>query len=97
MEKVQADKAAKQPYEEPAYGIDGVIAHLNLLKSETEAIFKAPPPKKEKQEPPKNEPMSEDKKEGEKVEQPEAPAPEDELNDAFAAMKEEDIDMNNEQ
>lgn len=53
-----------------------------------------PPPKKE--EPPKNEPMSEDKKEGEKVDQPEAPAPEDELNDAFAAMKEEDIDMNNE-
>lgn len=92
MEKVQADKAAKQPYEEPAYGIDGVIAHLNLLKSETEAIFKAPPPKKE--EPPKNEPMSEDKKEGEKVEQPEAPAPEDELNDAKQV---EDIDMNNEQ
>lgn len=64
-----------------------------MLKSETEAIFKAPPPKKE--EPPKNEPMSEDKKEGEKVEQPEAPAPEDELNDA-TAKKEEDIDMNNE-
>lgn len=34
-----------------------------MLKAETEAIFNAPPPKKE--EPPKNEPMSEEgKKEG---------------------------------
>ena len=75
MGKVQADKAAKQPHEEPAYGIEGVIAHLNLLKSETEAIFKAPPPKKE--EPAKNEPMSEDKKEdgGEKAAEGEAPVP----------------------
>ena len=56
MAKVQADKTAKQPHEEPAYGIDGIVAHLNLLKSETDAIFNAPPPKKE--EPPKNEPMS---------------------------------------
>ena len=38
---------------------------MNLLKSETEAIFNAPPPKKE--EPAKNEPMSEEgKKEGDK-------------------------------
>lgn len=63
MDKVQADKGAKQPHEEPAYGVEGVIAHINMLKAETEAIFNAPPPKKE--EPPKNEPMSEEgKKEG---------------------------------
>ena len=92
MGKVQADKAAKQPFEEPAYGIEGVIAHLSLLKSETEAIFNAPPPKKE--EPPKNEPMSaEGKQEGEK--------PAGEAADAKPAEGEaepkKDVDMNNEQ
>lgn len=47
---------------------------MNLLKSETEAIFNAPPPKKE--EAPKNEPMSEEgKKEGDKATGETADAP----------------------
>lgn len=88
MDKVAADKAAKQPHEEPAYGVEGVIAHQNLLKSETEAIFNAPPPKKE--EPPKNEPMSEEgKKEGDNAEA-EPPKAEPEA-------QKEDADMNKEQ
>lgn len=96
MGKVKADKESKQLYQDPAYGVDGVIAHLNLLKSETEAIFSAPPPKKE--EPAAaNQPMSEEdaKKEGEQVNEnaksSEQPAKEgvDEAN--------KDIDMKNDQ
>ena len=53
MGKVKTDKESKQLYQDPAFGIDGVVAHLNSLKNETEAIFNAPPPKKEE---PKAEP-----------------------------------------
>jgi hypothetical protein len=92
MDKVAADKAAKQPHEEPAYGIEGVIAHQSLLKSETEAIFNAPPPKKE--EPAKNEPMSEEgKKEGDNA----AETAEAEPPKAEPEAQKEDADMNKEQ
>lgn len=91
MDKVAADKTAKQPHEEPAYGIEGVIAHQSLLKSETEAIFNAPPPKKEE---PKNEPMSEEgKKEGDNA----AETAEAEPPKAEPEAQKEDADMNKEQ
>ena len=59
MGKVKADKDGKQPHQDPDFGIDGVEAHLKLLKAETDAIFNAPPPKKEE---PKKEEKSADKK-----------------------------------
>lgn len=57
--KVKTDKESKQLFQDPAFGIEGITAHLNLLKSETEAIFNAPPPKKE--EPKPEEPKADDK------------------------------------
>ena len=47
MGKVKADKDGKQPHQDPDFGIDGVEAHLKLLKAETDTIFNAPPPTKE--------------------------------------------------
>lgn len=93
MGKVKADKEGKQLFQDPAYGTEGVIAHLNLLKSETEAIFNAPPPKKE--EPAANQPMSEEapKKEEEK---PAEGAPTEPAKEGADEAK-KDIDMNNEQ
>lgn len=64
MGKVKADKESKQLHQEPAFGIDGVVAHLNQLKVETEAIFATPPPKKE--EPKKEEKSADKKQEGDK-------------------------------
>ena len=53
MDKVKADIAAKKTWEDPAYTIEQVQSYISLMVSETEAIFNAPPPKKE--EPPKAE------------------------------------------
>ena len=87
MGKVRADQESKQPHQDPAYGVEGVIAHLSLLKSETEAIFNAPPPKKEYAS--KNVPMSDEgKKEGDKKTEDEA-----EPKDAEPEAK-NDVDMN---
>ena len=73
MGKVRSDKESKQLFQDPAYGIDGVVAHLKLLRSETEAIFSAPPPKKE--EPKPEEKSAEGKTEGDqKAEAPVDPA-----------------------
>ena len=54
FDKVQADRAAKQLHQDPAYTLDQINSTLSLLKSETDAIFagvKAPvvvePPKEE--------------------------------------------------
>lgn len=49
--KVKADREAKQLYQEPAFGIEGIESHLKLLFAETEAIFHKPPPKKEEPKP----------------------------------------------
>lgn len=64
-----------------------------MLKAETDAIFSTPAPKKE--EPPKNEPMSEAEKEGDKPAadaDAEAEAPKEEVE-----AKKDDTDMNKEQ
>ena len=46
--KVQADRAAKQLHENPAFNLDQIISTVSLLKSETEAVFASvKPPKKE--------------------------------------------------
>lgn len=71
--KVRADKEGKQLYQEPAFGIDGIVAHLNLLSAETEAIFNKPPPKKEE---PKPEAKPEDKPAEEGAKPEEKPAEE---------------------
>lgn len=92
MGKVKADLDNKQPFQEPDFGIDGVVAHLNQLKNETEAIFNAPPPKKE--EPKPEEKPAEAKAEGEQ------PAPEngaDKPAEGNAEAGKEDAEMKNEQ
>ena len=61
MQDVKADREAKQLYQDPAFNLDAIINKLNLLKSETEAIFNAPPPKEEKP----DESMKDESKEGE--------------------------------
>ena len=51
MEGVKADQNGKQPHQDPAYNLDGILLTLETLKKETQAVFDRPPPKKE--EPPK--------------------------------------------
>merc|ERR1712146_484563 len=70
--KVKADKESKQLYQDPAFGIDGIGAHLKSLNAETEAIFNIPPPK------PKEEPKKDESKSPEKKEEGEAPKEEGE-------------------
>lgn len=53
IEKANADIAAKKTWEDPAYTLEQVQSYIQLLISETDSIFNAPPPKKE--EPPKAE------------------------------------------
>jgi len=45
MDGVKADRAAKQPHEDPLYNLDGIILTLATLKKETDAIFARPAPK----------------------------------------------------
>ncbi len=71
FEGVKADQAAKKLYENPAYSLNQIIQTLSLLKSETDAIFNAPPPKVEKS----DEKMKED--EAKSSEKKEEAAPED--------------------
>lgn len=96
--KVQADKESKQPFQDPAYGIDGVEAHLSLLKSETQAIFLTPPPKKEE---PKPEEKPAEAKEGEKKEEAQPGAengPQPEAGpEVPPEMGKEDVEMKNEE
>lgn len=95
MGKVRADKESKQLFQEPAYGIDGVVAHLKLLKSETEAIFNAPPPKKEE---PKPEGKSaEGKKEGDGQADPPKDGEQKPAADGEGEGIKEDVEMKNEQ
>jgi len=84
MEGVKADQNGKQPYDDPAYNLDGIILTLETLKKETEAIFNRPPPKKE--EPPKEEaPKDAEMKEGEEK----ADAPAEDKKEGDAEMKDE--------
>jgi len=39
MEGVKADRAGKQPHDDPLYNLDGIILTLGTLKKETDAIF----------------------------------------------------------
>ena len=88
--KVKADKEAKQLYQDPAYGIEGITSQLSLLKAETEAIFNTPPPKKEEPKP-EAEAKPEDKKEEPKAEDKpaEEEAPKAEERQPDAEMKKE--------
>ena len=64
MEGVKADRASKQLYQDPAFSLDHILTTLNLTKSETDAIFNAPPPKpKEEKKDEKMEDVSEKKEE----------------------------------
>lgn len=45
MADVKADRDSKQLYQDPKFNLDKIISDLSLLKSETDAIFNAPPPK----------------------------------------------------
>lgn len=96
MGKVKADKESKQLFQEPAYGIDGVVAHLKLLKAETEAIFNAPPPKKEEPKPESK--SAEGKKEGDAAEPAPANAAAEDAQkpDGEAEGIKEDVEMKNE-
>lgn len=57
IEKVKADRAAKQLHENPAFKLDEIINILDDTKKQTDGIFNLPPPK------PKEEKKEEDKKE----------------------------------
>ena len=65
MDGVKADRAGKQLFQDPAYTLDQILTTFNLVKSETDAIFNAPPPKPKEEK--KDEKMEDatEKKEGE--------------------------------
>jgi hypothetical protein len=68
MSDVKADRMSKELYQNPNFNIEKIISDLQLLKSETDSIFNAPPPKpKEEEKPKEDEKMenTEEKKEGE--------------------------------
>lgn len=96
MEGVQADRAAKQPHDDPLYNLDGIIRTLETLKKDTDAIFNRPPPKVE--EPPAADAnMKEDEKpagekpaEGEKQPEGSGEAPAEEKKEGDAEMKNEE-------
>ena len=67
VEKVKADRAAKELYQDPAFKLDDVIHNNTYLKKEVDLIFNAPPPK-----------PKEEKKEDEKMADESKEAPKDE-------------------
>lgn len=61
IDKVKADKAAKELHQDPAFTLDQIISTLNLVKKETEGIFNLPPPAPKVEEPVKEDvPMAGD-------------------------------------
>jgi len=56
IEKVKADRAAKQNHEDPSFKLDEIINILEDTKKKTDGIFNLPPPK------PKEEKKEEEKK-----------------------------------
>jgi len=93
MEGVQADRASKQPHDDPLYNLDGIIRTLETLKKETDAIFNRPPPKPE--EPPAADANMKDDKAAEGEKQPDQPegsgeAPAEEKKEGDAEMKNEE-------
>jgi len=89
MEGVKADKASKQPHDDPLYNLDGIINTLDTLKKETEAIFNKPPPKPVVEEPAADANMK-DEKAPEGGEQPAGDAPAEAKVDGDAEMKNEE-------
>jgi len=61
FDSVKADQTAKKLFENPSFSLNQIIQTLSLLKSETDAVFNAPPPKVDKEM--KEEPKSSEKKE----------------------------------
>jgi len=92
MEGVQADRASKQPHDDPLYNLDGIIRTLETLRKETDAIFNRPPPKPE--EPPAADANMKDDKaaeaEGEKQPEGSGEAPAEEKKEGDAEMKNEE-------